>query len=177
MAFGWFIVQTYAGLEAQVRVSLMERIEREKMSAKFGEILVPKEEVVEMREGQKRRSKRKLFPGYVLVNMEMNDETWHLIKSIPKVKGFIGGKPGTPIPVPDEEISTLLNNIESGADRPKPKILFEVGTVVRVTEGPFKDFNAVVEEVSYEKSKLLVSVQIFGRSTPVELDFHQVEKL
>ena len=174
MAFEWFVVQAYAGFENRVRDSLEERIAREKMQKKFHEILIPSEEVVEMRAGQKRQSKRRLFPGYVLVNMEMDDDTWHLVRNVPKVKGFIGGIKGKPTPVPQKEIDMILQNIQVGTE--KPKVVFETGEIVRVIDGPFNDFNAVVEEVSYEKSKIQVSVQIFGRSTPVELDFEQVEK-
>ena len=176
MSFGWFVVQAYSGFENQVKISLEERVVREGMSDKFRDILVPYEEVVEMRSGQKRRSKRKLFPGYVLVNMEMNNDTWHLVKDVPKVKGFIGGARDKPNPISDEEAQAILQSIQAGTDKPRPKVLFEPGEIVRVTDGPFNDFNAVVEEVSYEKNKLQVSVQIFGRSTPVELDFEQVEK-
>ena len=143
---------------------------------KFGEILVPTEEVVEMREGQKRRSERKFFPGYVLVQMEMDDNTWHLVKEVPKVLGFIGGSTDRPAPISDEEANTILNRVQEGVDKPRPKVLFEPGEVVRVTDGPFNDFNGVVENVNYEKSKVRVAVQILGRSTPVELEFTQVEK-
>ena len=143
---------------------------------KFGQILVPTEEVVEMREGQKRKSERKFFPGYVLVEMEMDEDTWHLVKNVPKVLGFIGGTSDKPAPISEAEANAILNRVEEGADSPRPKVLFEVGEVVRVNDGPFNDFNGVVEEVNYDKSKLLVSVQIFGRSTPVELEFSQVEK-
>ena len=143
---------------------------------KFGEILVPTEEVVEMREGKKRRSERKFFPGYVLVQMEMDDDTWHLVKQVPKVLGFIGGSTDRPAPISDEEANTILNRVQEGVDKPRPKVLFEPGEVVRVTDGPFNDFNGVVENVNYEKSKVRVAVQILGRSTPVELEFTQVEK-
>jgi len=156
--------------------SLKERIEREGLQDKFGEILVPKEEVVEMRDGKKRKSDRKFFPGYVLVQMEMNDDTWHLVKESPKVLGFIGGTSDRPAPISDAEANAILERVEEGVDRPKPKVLFEPGEVVRVIDGPFTDFNGVVEEVNFEKSRLRVSVLIFGRSTPVELEFGQVEK-
>ena len=142
----------------------------------FGQILVPTEEVVEMKEGQKRKSERKFFPGYVLVEMDMNDDTWHLVKDVPKVLGFIGGTSDKPAPISEAEANAILNRVEEGVDSPRPKVLFEVGEVVRVNDGPFNDFNGVVEEVNYDKSKLLVSVQIFGRSTPVELEFSQVEE-
>ncbi len=176
MAKKWYVVQAYSGFEQQVQRSLKERIERYGMQDKFGEILVPTEEVVEMREGQKRRSERKFFPGYVLVQMEMDDDTWHLVKSVPKVLGFIGGTSDKPAPISDKEAEAILNRVKEGTEKPRPKVLFDVGEVVRVTEGPFNDFNGVVEEVNYDKNRLLVAVQIFGRSTPVELDFDQVEK-
>lgn len=176
MAMRWYVVHAYSGFENSVKRSLLERIERFSMQDKFGEILVPTEEVVEMRDGQKRKSERKFFPGYVLVHMDMDDESWHLVKDAPKVMGFIGGSSDKPAPITDKEAAAILNRIEEGAEKPRPKVLFEVGEVVRVTDGPFNDFNGVVEEVNYEKSRLLVAVQIFGRSTPVELEFHQVEK-
>src|SRR6056300_582742 len=143
---------------------------------KFGEILVPTEEVVEMKEGKKRSSERKFFPGYVLVQMELDDETWHLVKQVPKVLGFIGGSSDRPAPISEKEANFILNRVEEGVDKPRPKVLFEPGEVVRVIDGPFNDFNGVVEQVNYEKSRLQVAVQILGRSTPVELDFSQVEK-
>jgi transcriptional antiterminator NusG len=176
MALRWYVVHAYSGYEGQVKRSLEERIKRYGMEDMFGEILVPTEEVVEMRDGQKRKSERKFFPGYVLVQMEMNDESWHLVKDVPKVMGFIGGSSDRPAPISDREADTILQRIQEGVEKPRPKVLFEVGEVVRVTDGPFNDFNGVVEEVNYEKSRLLVAVQIFGRSTPVELEFHQVEK-
>ena len=172
----WYIVHAYSNFEHKVKSSLEERIALMGLEDKFGEILVPTEEVVEMKEGQKRRSERKFFPGYVLVQMEMDDETWHLVKEVPKVLGFIGGTSDKPAPITEAEADAILNRVEEGVDRPRPKVLFEVGEVVRVNDGPFNDFNGVVEEVNYEKSKMLVSVQIFGRSTPVELTFGQVEK-
>ena len=155
---------------------MAERIARAGMEDMFGDILVPTEEVVEMKGGQKRRSDRKFFPGYVLVEMEMNDETWHLVKEVPKVMGFIGGTSDRPAPITEKEADTILSRVQEGADKPRPKILFEPGEMVRVVDGPFNDFNGTVEEVNYEKSRLRVAVLIFGRSTPVELDFHQVEK-
>jgi transcriptional antiterminator NusG len=151
-------------------------VKRSNAADKFGEILVPTEEVVEMREGQKRKSERKFFPGYVLVQMELDDETWHLVKSVPKVMGFIGGTPDKPAPITDKEAEAILQRVQEGVEKPKPKVLFEPGEVVRVTHGPFNDFNGVVEEVNYEKNRLRVAVLIFGRSTPVELEFGQVEK-
>jgi transcription termination/antitermination protein NusG len=176
MALRWYVVHAYSGFEHQVKRSLEERVKRFNMEDKFGEILVPMEEVVEMKEGQKRRSERKFFPGYVLVQMEMNDETWHLVKNAPKVMGFIGGSSDKPAPISNKEAEAILQRIQEGVDKPKPKVLFEPGEVVRVTDGPFNDFSGVVEEVNYDKNRLLVAVQIFGRSTPVELDFSQVEK-
>jgi transcriptional antiterminator NusG len=176
MAMRWYVVHAYSGFENQVRRALTERIERFGMQDKFGQVLVPTEEVVEMREGQKRKSERKFFPGYVLVQMEMDDETWHLVKECPKVMGFIGGTSDKPAPITDKEADFILQRVQEGADKPRPKVLFEPGEVVRVTDGPFNDFNGVVEEVNYEKSRLRVAVLIFGRSTPVELEFGQVEK-
>jgi transcriptional antiterminator NusG len=176
MALRWYVVHAYSGFENQVKRYLHERIERLQMQDKFGEILVPMEEVVEMREGQKKRSERKFFPGYVLVQMEMDDDSWHLVKDVPKVLGFIGGTTDKPAPIPDREADAILQRIQEGVDKPRPKVLFEPGEVVRVTDGPFNDFNGIVEEVNYEKSRMLVAVQIFGRSTPVELEFGQVEK-
>ena len=176
MALEWYVVHAYSNYEHKVKASLLERIKRYGLEDKFGEILVPTEEVVEMREGQKRRSERKFFPGYVLVQMEMDDETWHLVKEVPKVLGFIGGSSDRPAPISEKEANSILNRVQEGVDRPRPKVLFEPGEVVRVTDGPFNDFNGVVEHVNYEKSKVRVAVQILGRSTPVELDFGQVEK-
>ncbi|HKK06742.1 MAG TPA: transcription termination/antitermination protein NusG [Gammaproteobacteria bacterium] len=176
MALRWYVVHAYSGYENQVKRSLIERVRRAGMEDQFGDILVPTEEVVEMREGQKRRSDRKFFPGYVLVQMEMNDETWHLVKDVPRVMGFIGGTSDRPAPISDKEAQAILDRVVEGAEKPRPKVLFEPGEVVRITEGPFNDFNGVVEEVDYEKSRLRVAVSIFGRSTPVELEFGQVEK-
>lgn len=176
MALRWYVVHAYSNFENQVKRSLEERIKREGLEEYFGKILVPTEEVIEMRLGQKRKSERKFFPGYVLVQMELTDETWHLVKDVPRVLGFIGGSSDRPAPISDKEAAAILNRVEEGVNKPKPKVLFEVGEVVRVIDGPFKDFSGVVEEVNYEKSKLRVSVLIFGRSTPVELDFGQVEK-
>lgn len=172
----WYVVHAYSGFENKVKLSLQERIARSGMQEKFGEILVPTEEVVEMREGQKRRSERKFFPGYVLVQMEMDDDTWHLIKDCPKVLGFIGGTADKPAPITDREADAILQRIQEGVEKPRPKVLFEPGEVVRVTDGPFNDFNGVVEAVNYDKNRLRVAVSIFGRSTPVELEFGQVEK-
>jgi len=176
MALRWYVVHAYSGFEQSVRRSLIEHIKRAGLEDKFGDILVPTEEVVEMREGQKRKSERKFFPGYVLVQMEMNDDTWHLVKSVPKVMGFIGGTPDKPAPITDREADKILQRVQEGVEKPRPKVLFEPGEVVRMTDGPFNDFNGVVEEVNYDKSRLRVAVLIFGRSTPVELEFGQVEK-
>jgi transcriptional antiterminator NusG len=176
MALQWYVVHAYSNFEHKVKESLIERVRRAGLQDKFGEVLVPTEEVVEMREGQRRKSERKFFPGYVLVQMEMDDETWHLVKEVPKVLGFIGGSSDKPAPISDKEAQAILNRVQEGVDKPRPKILFEPGEVVRVTEGPFNDFSGVVENVNYEKSKVRVAVQILGRSTPVELDFSQVEK-
>ena len=176
MALQWYVVHAYSGFENQVKRALEDRVARSGMQDKFGEILVPTEEVVEMRDGTQRKSERKFFPGYVLVQMEMDDDTWHLVKNAPKVMGFIGGTSDRPAPITDREADSILQRVREGVDKPRPKVLFEVGEVVRVTDGPFNDFNGVVEEVNYEKSRLRVSVLIFGRSTPVELEFGQVEK-
>lgn len=176
MALRWYIVHAYSNFEHKVKRSLEERIKLAGLEDKFGDILVPTEEVVEMRDGSKRRSERKFFPGYVLVQMEMDDVTWHLVKEVPKVLGFIGGSSDKPAPITEAEADHILARVQEGVDKPRPKVLFEPGEVVRVTEGPFNDFSGVVEKVNYEKSRLQVAVQILGRSTPVELDFGQVEK-
>lgn len=175
-AMRWFVVQAFSNYEKRVKLSLEERIQRNGMQEFFGDILVPTEDVVEMKAGQKRTSERKFFPGYVLVQMVMNDETWHLVKSTPRVSGFIGGKASDPTPLTDAEAMGILQQVQDGTDAPRHKFSFEPGELVRVTEGPFADFNGTVEDVNYEKSKLRVAVSIFGRSTPVELDFGQVEK-
>ncbi|MBT8136629.1 MAG: transcription termination/antitermination protein NusG [Gammaproteobacteria bacterium] len=176
MSLRWYVVHAYSNFEHKVKKSLEERVQRYGLEDKFGEILVPTEEVVEMREGQKRKSERKFFPGYVLVQMEMDDDTWHLVKEVPKVLGFIGGSTDRPAPISDKEANTILRRVQEGVDKPRPKVLFEPGEVVRVIDGPFNDFNGVVEHVNYDKSRLRVAVQILGRSTPVELEFGQVEK-
>jgi len=172
----WYVVHAYSGFELQVQRSLLERIKRYAMEDRFGQVLVPTEEVVEMRAGQQRKSERKFFPGYVLVQMEMTDETWHLVKDVPKVMGFIGGTGDRPAPITDREADAILQRVVEGVEKPRPKVLFEPGEVVRIIDGPFNDFTGVVEEVDYEKSRLKVSVLIFGRSTPVDLEFGQVEK-
>ena len=176
MALKWYVVHAYSNFENKVKASLEERVKLHGLEDKFGEVLVPTEEVVEMREGQKRRSERKFFPGYVLVQMELDEETWHLVKEVPKVLGFIGGSSDKPAPITEAEANQILNRVEEGVDKPRPKVLFEPGEVVRVIDGPFNDFSGVVENVNYDKSKLRVAVQILGRPTPVELDFGQVEK-
>lgn len=176
MSKRWYVVHAYSGFESHVKRSLQERIERAGAQDLFGDILVPTEEVVEVRGGSQRRSERKFFPGYVLVQMEMTDEAWHLVKDVPKVMGFIGGTGDRPAPITNKEADAILQRMQDGSEKPKPKVLFEPGEVVRVIDGPFNDFNGVVEEVDYEKSRLKVSVLIFGRSTPVDLEFGQVEK-
>lgn len=181
----WYVVHAYSGFEKSVAQALRDRIVRNEMQERFGDVLVPTEEVVEMRSGQKRRSERKFFPGYVLVQISTHDESgipridsesWHLVKETPKVMGFIGGTADKPLPISDHEANAILQRVQDGVEKPRPKVLFESGQMVRVTEGPFNDFNGVVEEVNYEKSRLRVAVLIFGRSTPVELEFAQVEK-
>lgn len=176
MALRWYIVHAYSNYEYKVKSSLEERISLMGLEEKFGEILIPTEEVVEMKDGVKRSTERKFFPGYVLVQMEMDDETWHLVKEVPKVLGFIGGSSDRPAPITEIEANRILQRVVDGADKPQPKVLFEPGELVRVTDGPFNDFSGVVEKVNYEKNRLEVAVQILGRSTPVELDFGQVEK-
>jgi transcriptional antiterminator NusG len=177
MAKRWYVVHAYSGYEKKVAAALKERIELHNMQDSFGEVLVPTEDVVEMRGGQKRKSERKFFPGYVLIQMEMNDASWHLVKDTPRVMGFIGGKADRPAPITEKEAQAILQRVDDSVDKPKPKTLFEPGEMVRVIDGPFNDFNGVVEEVNYEKSRLQVAVLIFGRSTPVELEFGQVEKV
>ena len=172
----WFVVHAYSGYEKQVMRALNERIELSLFADRFGEVIVPTEEVVEMRAGKKRRSERKFFPGYVLVEMELDDDTWHLVKETPRVMGFIGGKADQPAPISDQEAAAILQRVQAGSEHVTPKTVFEPGELVRVVDGPFNDFNGVVEDVNYEKNRLHVAVTIFGRSTPVELDFSQVEK-
>lgn len=176
----WYVIHAFSGYEARVKKLLEEAIQRVAMEDLFGEILVPTEEVVEMRNGVKRKSERKFFPGYVLVHMEMTDDAWHLVKEIPNVMGFIGNTGDKnkikPVPITDKEADTILMRVQEGIDKPRPKVLYEPGELIRVTDGPFNDFNGVVEEVDYEKNLLRISVMIFGRSTPVDLGFDQVEK-
>ncbi len=176
MALKWYVVQAYSGYEGKVKSFIEERVKQFGLEEKFGQVLVPTEEVVEMRDGQKRRSARKFFPGYVLVEMDMEDESWHLVRDTPRVLGFIGGTKEHPAPISQKEADQILNRLEESTDKPRPRTLFDVGEAVRVTDGPFAEFEAVVESVNYDKSRLSVSVMIFGRSTPVELDFSQVEK-
>ncbi|MDF1762971.1 MAG: transcription termination/antitermination protein NusG [Oleibacter sp.] len=176
MTMRWYVVHAYSGYEKRVQSTLKERIEMHDMQDQFGDILVPTEEVVEVRDGKKRKSERKFYPGYVLVNMEMNDASWHLVKQTPRVMGFIGGTADKPAPITQREADAILQRVQDGADKPTHKTIFEPGEVVRVTEGPFADFNGVVEGVDYDKSRVQVAVTIFGRSTPVELEFSQVEK-
>jgi transcriptional antiterminator NusG len=176
MAMRWYVVHAYSQYENSVMRALKERIGRAGLQEQFGEILVPTEEVVEIKDGVKRTTERKFFPGYVLVQMEMNEDTWHLVKATPKVMGFIGGTADKPAPISDKEAEKILNRVTESVEKPRPKTLFEPGEAVRVKEGPFADFQGVVEEVNYDKSRLRVAVLIFGRSTPVELEFSQVEK-
>ena len=177
MTLRWYVVHSYSNFENKVKQGLEERIKREGLEQYFGKILVPTEEVIEMRMGQQRKSERKFFPGYVLVQMELNDLTWHLVKNVPRVLGFIGGSSDKPSPITEKEAMAILDRVEEGVNKPKPKVLFEVGEVIRIIDGPFKEFNGSIEEVNYEKSRLRVSVLIFGRGTPVELEFNQVEKI
>jgi transcriptional antiterminator NusG len=172
----WYVVHAYSGMEKSVMKALQERIDRAGMQAQFGRILVPTEEVVEVKNGQKSITERRFFPGYVLVEMEMTDESWHLVKNTNKVTGFVGGKANKPSAISQKELEKILTQMQEGVEKPRPKTLFEVGEMVRVKEGPFTDFNGTVEEVNYEKSRLSVAVTIFGRATPVELEFGQVEK-
>jgi len=173
----WYAVHAYSGMEKSVQRALVERIERAGMQEQFGQILVPTEEVIESRNGRKTVTERRLFPSYVFVEMEMTDDTWHLVKNTSKVTGFIGGKANKPSPIPAREIDKILQQMQDGVEKPRPKVLYEVGEVVRIKEGPFTDFNGSIEEVNYEKSKIRVTVTIFGRATPVELEFAQVEKV
>lgn len=172
----WYVVHAYSGMEKAVERNILERINRAGMQHKFGRILVPMEEVVEVKNGQKRTTERKFFPGYVLVEMVMDDETWHLVKHTNKVTGFVGGAKNRPAPISEEEVMKIVNQMQEGSEKPRHKVEFEVGEYVRVKDGPFTDFNGSVEEVNYEKNKVRVAVTIFGRSTPVELEFSQIEK-
>jgi transcriptional antiterminator NusG len=176
MSKRWYVVHTYSQFEKSVQRALVERIAREGMADLFGQVLVPVEEVVELKAGQKSISERKFFPGYVLVEMDMTDESWHLVKNTPKVTGFLGGSAMKPTPISQKEVDNIMSQMQAGVEKPRPKVLFEIGEMVRVKEGPFTDFHGAVEDVNYDKSKLRVAVTIFGRSTPVELNFGQVEK-
>ena len=173
----WYIVHAYSGMEKAVERNLRERIDRAGMQEKFGRILVPTEEVVELKNGKKSVTERRIYPGYVLVEMDMADDTWHLVKHTSKVTGFIGGARNRPAPISEAEVAKIVNQMQEGVDKPRPKVEWIVGELVRVKEGPFTDFNGAVEDVNYEKSKVKVSVTIFGRATGVELDFAQVEKI
>ena len=173
----WYVVHAYSGMEKAVERNLRERIDRSEMQDKFGRILVPMEEVVELKNGKKSVSERRFFPGYVLVEMEMADDTWHLVKHTSKVTGFVGGAKNRPAPISEAEVMKIVNQMQEGIEKPRPKVEWEVGELVRVKEGPFTDFNGAIEDVNYDKSKVRVSVTIFGRATPVELDFAQVEKV
>ncbi len=172
----WYVVQAYSGFEKRVQQSMQARIDRSDLKDQFGQVLVPTEDVVELKNGQKRTSERKFFPGYVLVQMTMSEAAWHLVKSVPRVSGFVGGTSTQPVPISDQEAQAILQQVVEGAEHPRPKYTFAPGEVVRVTDGPFQEFNGTVEDVNFEKSKLRVAVTIFGRSTPVELSFSQVEK-
>lgn len=177
MSKRWYVVQAYSGFEKNVQKTLRERIAREEMGDYFGQILVPVEEVVDVKNGRRTVSERKFFPGYVLVEMEMSDDSWHLVKSTPRVSGFIGGTANRPLPISQREVDAIMAQVKVGGDKPKPRVEFEVGQQIRVNEGPFADFNGTVGEVDYERNKLRITVQIFGRETPVELEFNQVEKI
>lgn len=172
----WYVVHAYSGMEKAVERNIIERINRAGMQDKFGRILVPMEEVVEIKNGQKKTTERKFFPGYVLVEMIMDDDTWHLVKHTNKVTGFVGGAKNRPSPISEAEVMKIVNQMQEGTEKPRHKVEFEVGEYVRVKDGPFTDFNGSVEDVNYEKSKVRVSVTIFGRPTPVELEFSQIEK-
>ncbi|TWJ13204.1 transcription termination/antitermination protein NusG [Geobacter argillaceus] len=174
MALRWYGVHTYSGFENKVKLSLLERIRNHGLEESFGEVLIPSETVMEMKKGERRTTSRKFFPGYILVQMDLNDESWHVVKETAKVTGFVGGN--NPVPIPDEEVNKITRRMEEGAERPRPKVQFEVGETVRVIDGPFLNFAGVVEDVKPDKAKLRVMVSIFGRATPVELEFMQVEK-
>jgi transcriptional antiterminator NusG len=173
----WYVIHTYSGHELKVKENIKKEIEIKNLKEHFGRIIIPSEEVVEMRFGKKRKSKRKFFPGYVLIEMNMDEKLWYIVKKIPSVLGFIGGSSENPSPIKKNEINNILFRLKNAIDKPKPKILFEPGEIIRVVDGPFSDFNGSLEEVNYDKNRLKVSVMIFGRSTPVDLDFSQVEKV
>ncbi|QLI81904.1 transcription termination/antitermination protein NusG [Chitinibacter fontanus] len=176
MAMRWYVVHAYSGFEKSVQKALIEKIDRLEMGHLFGQILVPVEEVMEVKAGRKALTERKFYPGYVFVEMDMTDDSWHLVKSTPKVTGFIGGSGTKPMPIPVKEVERMMQQVQDGADKPRHKILFEVGETLRVTDGPFADFTATVQDVDYDKNRLKVTVSIFGRATPVDLEFSQVEK-
>ena len=173
----WYVIQAYSGYEQKVKAALEERIMLNNLSEKFGEILIPTEQIVELKAGTKKTTERKFFPGYMMIKMIMDDEIWHIVRTLPKVYGFLGGKKGEPIPVSQSEIDSILNQMKDGLEKPKPSVSFEIGEQVRVSDGPFSSFNGMVEEVDEEKARLKVSVSIFGRSTPVNLEYSQVEKI
>ncbi len=177
MAKQWYVLQSYSQYEQYVKRQLQDLIEREGMQDSFGDILIPTEEVVEVKQNKKRISQRKFFPGYVLVEMEMNNDTWHMVNSIPRVSGFVGGTRECPAPISQAEVDAIMRRMQEGVEKPRPKTLFEVGEELRIIDGPFSDFTGTVEEVNYDKSRINVSVLIFGRPTPVELEFNQVEKI
>ena len=172
----WYVIQAFSNCEAKVKAALEERIEMSGLSDKFGDIMIPTEQVTELKKGQKKQMERKFFPGYMLVNMEMNDDTWHLVRKTPNVMGFIGGSRNKPHPLTDKEFNAIVNRVDEAVESPKFKTVFESGETVRINDGPFNDFNGIVEEVDYEKNLIRVSVSIFGKATPVELNFSQVEK-
>jgi len=173
----WYIIHAFSGQEIKVKETLEEKIKQENLENLFGNILIPTEDIIEIKAGKKRKSKRKIFPGYILIEMIVTDETWYLVQNIPQVLGFIGGKLGTPVPISEKEVNSILEQIKESSSKPKPKKLFEPGEMIRVIDGPFSDFNGTVEEVNYDKNRLCVGVLIFGRSTPIDLDFSQVEKV
>lgn len=173
----WYIIHTYSGQEMKVKFSLQDKIKQKNLEKFFGKILIPTEDVVEIKSGKKKKSKRKIFPGYILIEMQVTDESWHLVQNISQVFGFIGGHFGNPLPIDENEIDMILQQITDSTHKPKPKVLFEPGEIIRVVDGPFADFNGTVEEVNYDKNRLCVGVLIFGRSTPIDLDFSQVEKI
>ena len=176
MAMKWYVLQSFSGYENKVKQTLEDTIKREGLEDSFGEILVPTEEVLEIKEGQKKRTERKYFPGYVMIKMDLNDDTWHLVRNVPKVLGFVGATGEKPVPLKKSEAENLIQSMQKGVDKPKPKVMFETGEVIRITDGPFNDFNGVVETVDFEKNRLRVSVLVFGKPTPIELSLTQVEK-